>query len=139
MAETDKTKRTRLISGWDIKEMMDEEHPKDEEPGAEPLRKELAEKAWRNKSSERPILSEDARQEEVEAEARWVGVTITEILNTYAKQIRISARSKRWWSDTIKDLRKEVSTTKRQRKQGRAGKQAVEEARRALHRMINKE
>jgi hypothetical protein len=119
--------------------MMEEEHPRNKKPDADPLPKELAEQEWRRMSGARPILSGECQEIEVEEEAKWVGATITGILNTHAKQLRISARSKRWWNDTIKEMRKGVSDAKRQRRQGRAGKQAVEEARRMLHRTINRE
>ena len=43
--------------------------------------------------------------EELDRAAQWTQETLTSILNTWAKPVRISARLKRWWTLEVKEAR----------------------------------
>ena len=134
--ENDRERRERLTTGWDIKGMMEEEPKEGEEA---PLARDLAEKEWKRRSEGRARLRPEPTRLQIEAEAKWMGGTITAVLNQYAKQLRITARSKRWWSEDINECRKAVSTAKTAQRHGVGTKQEVRKAQKDLHKTINRE
>ena len=134
--ENDQQRRERLTTGWDIKGMMEEEPKEGEEA---PLARDLAEKEWKRRSEARARLGPEPTRVQIEAEAKWMGGTITAVLNQYAKQLRITARSKRWWSEDINECRKAVSTAKTAQRHGVGTKQEVRKTQKDLHKTMNKE
>jgi hypothetical protein len=51
--------------------------------------------------------------EDIESETLWIEVALTYILIQKARLIRLCARSKPWWNDTIDAKRNAVSQAKR--------------------------
>jgi hypothetical protein len=73
MAETTQQARSRLITGWDIKALVDEEHEDEKEQEPEPLPRELAQEEWGRQTKDRPLMTDTSGRAEVEAEAAWIG------------------------------------------------------------------
>jgi hypothetical protein len=97
------------MRGWAVGEWL-----------ADEASRRAAEQAWRHRSDGRPRLTDGCVAPEVEAEAVWIRVQLTEMLNQRARRIRITARSKRWWGPEIKAARQAYGQIRRSRKEGRA-------------------
>jgi len=93
---------------------------------------------WLQKAGNRAPFPEAPSAEEVEDEAMWIHLSMAETLNTFAKKRRVCARSKRWWTPEISELRTALGRAKRQRTQGRITRRQVKDARRVLRRAIRK-
>jgi hypothetical protein len=85
---------------WDISSMT--EDAKDE-----------AELLWLEAGRSRAILDDFSFREDIEAETKWIEETFTKILDQRARRIRLYARSKWWWNETIVPKRKAVRHAKR--------------------------
>jgi hypothetical protein len=85
---------------WDINGMSEDD-------------KDEAELLWLEASETRPILDDFSFCEDIESETLWIEESFTKILNQKARRIRLCARSKRWWNDTIDAKRNAVSQAKR--------------------------
>jgi hypothetical protein len=109
---------------WDINGMSEDD--KDE---AELLRLEASET--------RPILDDFSFCEDIESETLWIEENFQKILNQKARRIRLCARSKRWWNDTIDANHKAVSQAKR-RQHELGGKDRLRAARKAMKTEIRK-
>jgi hypothetical protein len=96
--------RVRDQIRWDITSMTN-----DEKDGARLL--------WLQIGENRPTLTNMSFCEVIESEAIWIQETLTYILNQKARRVRICARSKRWWNETIEAKRKAVGRAKRTRYQ----------------------
>jgi len=76
---------------------------------------EAAEELWMQLAKERAQQDSECTEDEVEQEAAWCQEAISSVLHATAKQIRICARSKRWWNVDIKERRWTVGTERRRR------------------------
>ena len=54
----------------------------------------------------RPILGDESTKGDMEDEIEWIHNTLIDILSQHPKVVTISARCKRWWSDTIRVKRR---------------------------------
>ena len=97
--------RNQEITGWDIDKLL-----KDEE------KLKLAYSYWQENSENRILIDNLSIKEDLEKEAIWLEETLTKTLNLYAKPLRITAYSKRWWNSTIKEARTKYSQVKREYK-----------------------
>jgi hypothetical protein len=75
--------------------------------------KDEAELLWLTATETRPTLDDFSFCEDIQSETLWIEETLTNILNQKARRIRLSARSKRWWNDTIDAKCEAVSQAKR--------------------------
>jgi hypothetical protein len=75
--------------------------------------KDEAEQLWLEAGRSRAILDNFSFCEDIESETKWTEETFTKILDQKARRIRLCARSKRWWNETIDAKRKAVSRAKR--------------------------
>jgi hypothetical protein len=98
---------------------------------------DTAELLWLTASKTRPTLDDFSFCEDIESETLWTEETLTNILNQKARWIRLCARSKRWWSDTIDANRKAVSQAKRRRHES-GGADRLHAARAAVKTEIRK-
>jgi len=65
-----------------------------------------ADKHWRALSEGRPLVdSHAAKMEELEGEAFWIQNSLKVVLDRYAPGKEAFARSKRWWTADIKQMR----------------------------------
>ena len=62
------------------------------------------------------IIDNFSTKEDIEEEVRWIENTLTKVLNTHAKPLYISAFSKRWWNDKVKEARLKYSRRRREYK-----------------------
>ena len=60
---------------------------------------------WQSNAEQRGLLDDTCLAAEVEEEAIWVQETLTAVLNQYAKPVRVTPRSKRWWNRDVKGAR----------------------------------
>jgi hypothetical protein len=81
---------------WDITRMSEDDE-------------DDAELVWLDASETQQILDDFSFCEDIESETLWTEENFTKILNQKARRIRLCARSKRWWNDTINAKRKAVS------------------------------
>ena len=95
-----------------------------------------ARQTWRQIVGERGVLTDESTSQELEDEAEWIQNTTVTVLDTYCKRVRIVARSKRWWNESIQQRRKDLSAVKRRRRGGMASKKEVKEARRLMRKEI---
>jgi hypothetical protein len=114
------------ITGWDI-DKMEEEDLKE------------AKELWGRLMGDREILSEVSAIPELEEEAIAIRESLTDVLNQKAKKLRVCARSKRWWSQTIMEKRRILGHWKRERRAGRSSEVKVKAARKDLRKTIRAE
>jgi len=107
----DGVKVSRKISGWDIDGLRSEGEEEKENY-------KKAEKIWKNKSSERPVLDENSGKEDLQKEAEWIQQNFVNHLNRYCKKVKVCARSKRWWNEEIAENRNILGSLKRARRRG---------------------
>ncbi|KAI0998334.1 hypothetical protein K3495_g9861 [Podosphaera aphanis] len=87
-------------TGWAIKNMINEQEQE-------------AQMAWHNMSNQRPYLSDNSSQTELNEEAQWITETLTSVLDQHVKKLRVCARSKRWWSQELNEARSSFKTPRR--------------------------
>jgi hypothetical protein len=81
---------------------------------------EEAAEHWRTLSEGRPVVdSYAATEEELEAEAFWIQNSLKVVLDTHAPGKAACARSKRWWTADIKQMRRSFAGARRAYKGGR--------------------
>jgi len=102
--EGQQTTEETVIRGWSIKEMCKPLSQAEQNEGKENGEMQAA-RDWRKRVERRPVLDDACVSTDIDEEARFIRTQLHTILNTYAKPIRITARSKRWWSDKIKQRR----------------------------------
>jgi hypothetical protein len=86
--------------GWVVGEWLEDED-----------RAQKAALDWHHRSECRPLLSSHCSKDEVEEEAVWIRLQLTEMLDQSACHIRITAHSKRWWSPEVKSARQTYGRT----------------------------
>ena len=81
------------VTGWNIDQLAQDRE-----------RAESARQDWIYQQS--LITTESINSaEQLDKVAQWTQETLTSILNTWAKPVRLSARSKRWWTEEVKEAR----------------------------------
>ena len=83
------------ITGWALKEITTEQEKE-------------AKREWGIRTENRPIVNDNSSITDLDAEAQWITDTLTEIFDQYFKQLRVCAKSKRWWSKDISESRSEL-------------------------------
>jgi hypothetical protein len=81
-------------------------------------------------------LSEESTIQGLEDQAKVIKNEVTRVLRQKAKQVRICARSKKWWNTRIAENRKILGFMKRERRGGRTNHAFVKEARKELRKEI---
>jgi len=76
---------------------------------------EEAEKLWMEFAEERAQPDAECTEDEVEQEATWGQEVMSSVLDTTAKNIKICARSKRWWNADINERTRMVGRVRRRR------------------------
>jgi len=125
--EGEGVKVSRKGTGWDIDGLKSEEEKENYEK---------AKKYWKDKSSERPILTEESSGEELQKEAEWIQWSFVNHLNRCCKKVKVCARSKRWWNDEIAENRRILGSLKRARRRGEATQEQVTKQRSNVQRII---
>lgn len=93
-------------SAWNIDKLLGDE-----------TRLEQAAAHWHELDRDRPCIGACATPEDVEHEALWIGENIKTVLNTHAPGKTLHARSKRWWTDEVKEERRRFSQARRKFKE----------------------
>lgn len=65
-------------------------------------------------------MGEGSWKDDIEREVEWIQSSLTGISDKYVIQIRVTARSKRWYTAEVKDKGKEYRQTRRLYQQGTA-------------------
>jgi len=81
-------------------------------------------------------LDEKSSGDELQREAEWIQRNFVNHLNRYCKQVKVCARSKRWWTTEIAENRKILGSIKTARRRGEASQEQVRKQRSNLRRMI---
>lgn len=82
-------------TGWDIQGLIDD---KDQF--------QKAHQEWNMQSQRRPILQRSCSCAELDQEVAWMETTLTTILDTYSKVMRVTSYSKRCWNREVEEARK---------------------------------
>lgn len=114
------SREMRPTAGWDIDKLRTDEG-----------RLKRARDHWKELSSSRQQISIEPRYEDLEDEAQWIQCSLAAVLDRHAAPKPLQPRSKRWWTDEIKQERKRFSTSKRAL---RLGEISFEEYRRIRNR-----
>jgi hypothetical protein len=125
--EGEGVKVSREVTGWDIDGLKS----KEEEENYKKAKKE-----WKDKSSERPMLTEESSEEELLKEAVWIQRNFVNHLNSCCKQVKVCARSKRWWNEEIAENRRILGSLNRARRREEATQQQVRKQRSNPRRII---
>ena len=107
------------VIGWNLAAMSNED-------------KEAAENFSKELEGERAHLHKECMGDEVEREAEWCQETLSKLLDTKSKKIRICARSKKWWNGEIKERRSALGREKRKRRRSGAAAHAKAESQRSI-------
>jgi len=119
------------ISGWDpAKESEEEEKKKAEE------RQRKARECYLAGAERTLILSDDSTKEEVREAAGSLREAMTVTLDEHARKKHWCSRSKPWWCEDLKELRKDLGRARRKWKV--AGISRVKAVRREFRRAIRK-
>ena len=92
--ETEGSPNEGTVTGWQIGALM-----------ADQEALELARHTWNRLTEAQPKLTDTCLPEDVEEEAERIEKSLTDVLQKYAKTIRLCARSKRWWGPPTKKAR----------------------------------
>ena len=96
---------SKEYTGWDIDGLT-----KDEE------KHKQAQEEWLKKVQNRGLISKSSSQKDLENEAVFIQETLIIVLDETAKKLRITAYSKRWWNNTVKEARLKYSQARREYK-----------------------
>ena len=83
-------KSCEKITGWDIQGLIGDKN-----------KLQAAQSEWTNLSQNRHIIDNFCTQQDLDGEVSWVESSVTSILNSYCKPIRITPFSKKWWNSEI--------------------------------------
>jgi len=121
----------KTVTGWDISGWEGREKEEEE-------RKKVEEKARRAEDMFRQLmgdtrLDDESTKEQISGIADRLRAAMTETLDRHAVQKRWCSRSKRWWTDELRDLRKTLGRVRR-RKDWEATRVAKRDQRREIRR-----
>jgi hypothetical protein len=119
--------REATVTGWRIDPLLEDE---------EAFR--AAESTWRELSSANPRLTDDCSLGDIENEANWLEAALTKVLDKHAKQVKLCARSKRWWGPQTVEARTVYSRACRAYQAGEISEEDRREARRAYYTTIRR-
>lgn len=91
-----------ICTGWQIQALQADSKTLDQ-----------AEQAWEELTTNRPLLTDLCTREEIAEEAVWIEKTFTKILDQYAKPIKLTSYSKRWWGEKVKKARSHYARIRR--------------------------
>jgi hypothetical protein len=120
------------ISGWTTAGKFGEARKTPERKRAE------AREAYLRAANRTPLFDEDSRVGEVDTVAAGLEEAMMGALDELAKKKRWCSRSKRWWSEDLKQLRQELGNARRKWKNHPAGISRFKEARRNFRRGIRR-
>ena len=83
------------ITGWDIQGLIGDKN-----------KLQAAQSEWTNLSQNRHIIDNFCTQQDLDGEVSWVESSVTSILNSYCKPIRVTPFSKKWWNSKVAEARK---------------------------------
>jgi ribonuclease HI len=115
------------VTGWDIQSLS-----------ADCKKLKEAETYWQEQSARRGQLPEKCTVMELEQEVEWIETALTMTLNKFARTIRVTPYSKRWWNEEVKETRKEYSRAKREWGGNRVYDEELRETRNRYYRTIRK-
>jgi ribonuclease HI len=93
---------SKEVTGWQIQALE-----------ADPQTLEATKHTWQTYAEQRDQLSDTCSVDDLTTEAIWAQETLTAVLNQHAKPVRVTPRSKRWWSQEIRDAREDYSQARR--------------------------
>ena len=73
------------ITGWDIQGLISDKN-----------KLQAAQSEWTNLSQNRHIIGDFCTQQDLDDKVGWVESSVTSILNSYCKPIRVNPFSKKW-------------------------------------------
>jgi len=127
--------QSRVVTGWDIAGWSNkgkaEEDRKEAEKKAEQARTTFAQ------LTRHILINDESTEGEIEEVAIALRSAMTETLERHAKQRRWCTRSKRWWTDELRDLRKILARVRRKR-DWEAAREAKRNQRREIRRAKKK-
>lgn len=85
---------TKEVTGWAIGAMSEEET-------------EEVHKTWQERTGGRETLGDGCSIEGVKEKAVWVETSLTDIPKSHPTAVRVSHRSKRWWTPKVAARSKE--------------------------------
>ncbi|ODM14906.1 hypothetical protein SI65_09658 [Aspergillus cristatus] len=95
------------VTGWRIKELQEDEEAM-----------KAAAETWRALSQAQAPLGDTCTREDIAQEAEWISEALTEVLNQHAKPIWVTPFSKRWWTDPVREARRQYAGARRLWQQG---------------------
>ena len=69
----------------------------------------LAMNTWNSLAKVQTSLTDSCSLGDVEREAEWIEQSLTEVLKKHAKEVKLCARSKRWWGPLMVEAWREYS------------------------------
>ncbi len=75
---------------------------------------------------------------ELDQKVAWIETTLTTILNTYSKVMRVTPYSKRWWNSDVAEARKIWAKEKKKWGHTSPDRERLKKARNAFYRLIRK-
>jgi hypothetical protein len=118
-----------LMRGWSLAPLLGNTED------AQNRRKDASQE-WALALSGHAPLTDESTRAELEAQATDLQQATVNMLNKFAKKIKLCARSKRWWSEEIAQRRRDLGRAKRHWKAGRAPRREVREAKRLWQKAI---
>ena len=114
-------------TGWDIQGLID-----DKDQFQKP-HQEL-----NMQSQGRPILQGFCSRAELDQEVAWIETTLTTILDTYSKVMRVTSYSKRWWSREVAEAQKIWAKVKKKWGHTSPNIEKLKKAQNAFYHLIHK-
>jgi hypothetical protein len=123
--EEEANHREAMVTGWDVSRLMGH---------AEEI--EAAEHTWERLTSPYPGLTDNCSAGEIEDEAVLVENSLIGVLKAHAREIRLCARSKRWWGPRTMEARGIYTKAYKAYHTGELSEEDHREARRAYYATI---
>lgn len=74
---------------------------------------ELASADWKSQSKSRKLLDQTCNQKHLDEEVDWIEKNLAEVLDTYAKILKVASFSKRWCNKEVAEARRTWAREKR--------------------------
>jgi endonuclease/exonuclease/phosphatase family metal-dependent hydrolase len=125
------SEESTVARGWSTKEMCKPLSQSERDEGKK-NGEELAGEDWKRRVGHRPLLDEQSTPQDIDNEAAFIRTQLHTTLDAYAKPVRITARSKRWWNDEIGEQRKALGQAIHRYRMETGTYEQVKQARRKL-------
>ena len=117
---------SKKVTEWDIADLL-----------ADAEESEKAATIWKRESECREWLTDRCGEAEIAEEAVWIQKMLSKVLDQHAKQLWVTAYSKRWWGPKIQEGRSAYARAKRAQKREQIEMKELKKVQNKFYRIIH--